>query len=227
MNNVRLCYLNLEEDDIAQIEQHHLRSWLAELPRDKQEAVQRLLHNSDRIISLLATQLLKICVDLEGIPDFCLADVRYPVTGKPMWNSKAGNELDFNITHSGNVIVVAVSRKMMLGVDIEMVRELKSLKFKRVLMPAELESIQKSPKKFFDFWTKKEAVVKAANTAGLSRMHDVQLQRECAVLDDKKWYLRKVELDSLLTNRYVCYLAVSGPVDEVICQKIFLDDLLL
>jgi len=94
-----------------------------------------------------------------------------------------------------------------------------------VLSADELAEIQQTPDRFFDYWSKKEAVVKAANTTGLGRMRDVQLRKNHAVLDNKKWYLKNIELNAPLLNQYAIHLATSEPVDEVIIKQILLSEL--
>ncbi|MCK4674360.1 MAG: 4'-phosphopantetheinyl transferase superfamily protein [Gammaproteobacteria bacterium] len=223
MNIVRLYYIRHQgESDLTQVNEKQVNKWSSELSLPKQASVQRLLHHSDRLASLLATQLLMMCAQHEDIKSFRLADVQYPDKGKPCWKSKTGDFFDFNISHSDKVIVVVTSKTVNVGVDAEKIRELKSLSFKKILSADELIEIQKSPGRFFDLWSKKEAVVKAANTTGLGRMSDVKLKQNHAVLDEKKWYLKNIDLN----NQYAIHLATSEPVDEVIIKQILISKLL-
>ena len=224
MNSVRLYYIKYQgENDLAQINELQLKQWLTELPLVKQQAVQRFVHNRDRMASLLATRLLKICVDMEGIEGFRLSDIRYPDNGKPSWINDKNIFLDFNISHSDEMILVAVSKFMNVGIDVEKVRELKRLNFKMVLSDVELDQIQQTPDLFFNLWSKKEAVVKAADTSGIGRMHEVILEEDQALLDEKKWFLKKVEVD----EQYVTYLATSLPVDEIVTTQITISELVV
>ncbi len=226
MTSVRLYYISHQgESDLAQVKQQQVNQWLSELPSLKQASIQRLLHSSDRMASLLATRLLNMCAQHEGINAFKLSDIQYPDKGKPGWHSETGCFFDFNISHSENLIVAATSKTVKLGVDAEKIRELKSLNFKLVLSTDELSKIQQTPELFFDLWSKKEAVVKAANTTGLGRMRDVQLKQNHAVLDNKKWYIKNINLNATKMNQYAIHLAASEPVDEVIIKHILLSEL--
>ncbi len=223
MNIVRLYYIRHQgESDLTQVNEQQVNKWLSELSLPKQASVQRLLHRSDRLASLLATRLLMMSAQHEDIKSFQLGDVQYPGKGKPCWKSKTGDFFDFNVSHSGKVIVVVTSKNVNVGVDAEKIRELKSLNFKKVLSADELTEIQKSPDLFFDLWSKKEAVVKAANTTGLGRMTDVKLKQNHAVLDDRKWYLKNIDLN----NQYAIHLATSEPVDKIIIKQILISELL-
>ena len=221
MNSVRLYYIkHTGEDNLNQLDPLKIEHWTASLSIEKQAAIQRLLHLSDRVSSLAGLRLLKMCAMDEDITDFDLSEVQYPESGKPFWNNRVSC-FDFNISHSGDFIIVAASTSLSVGLDVEKVKELKRLNFKMVMSPEELVQIQKSPILFFDLWSKKEAVVKAADTVGLARMSHVKLKSNSAELDAKKWYLRTVNLD----EAYVVNLATSEPVDELVIKQIDLTDL--
>jgi 4'-phosphopantetheinyl transferase len=105
--------------------------------------------------------------------------------GKPTL-ADAG-EIAFNVSHSGDYVLVAVGRAAAIGVDVEQERpglDLMGLGA-RVFTPAELASIAGVPdaqksSRFFRHWTFKEAVVKAVGV-GLS----VDLKRfEIAIKND-------------------------------------------
>lgn len=227
MNSVRLYYINHNgKCDLAKVDKERIGRWLSELSAVKCKAVNRLINIEDQITSLLALQLLKMCVRDEEIDDFCLRDVRYPETGKPNWLSKQGHVLDLNISHSNTCIVVAVSDKVKVGVDAEKVRELKNLNFKMVMLPDELMSIRETPGLFFELWSKKEAVVKAADTSGLSRMRDVILTGDQAMLDGERWYLRNIKMEGKNKEPYEVYLASSEPADKLIIKNIVIEELI-
>ncbi|VAW52644.1 hypothetical protein MNBD_GAMMA06-1171 [hydrothermal vent metagenome] len=221
MNSVRLYYIKHQgEDDLAQINALLIEQWLAALSAEKQAAVQQLLHYNNRVTSLLGLYLLNRCASDEGVSNFKLCDVQYPDTGKPFWQQ--GNFFyDFNISHSANFIIVAASTTLKVGIDVEQIKILKNLNFKRIMSADELAKIQKTPSSFFDLWTKKEAVVKAANTTGLARMGAVELKQDSATLDGEEWHLKKINLD----DEYVINLASAELVDELIVKKITLAQL--
>ncbi len=227
MNSVRLYYMiHKGKSDLAKVGNKQMDQWLSELSMSKRKTVQRLINSDDQIASLLASQLLKMCARDEAVDDFLLCDVNYPETGKPNWQSKQGYVLDFNISHSNQCVLVAASNTVKIGVDVEKIRELKNLSFKMVMLPDELKLIRETPTLFFELWSKKEAVVKAANTSGLSRMRDVILMEDQATLDGVDWYLNSVETGMQLDDQYEIYLATSEPVDKLIIKNIILEDLI-
>ncbi len=221
MNSVRLYYIkHAGESDLAQIGPMIVEQWIASLSIQKQDAIQRLLHHRSQVNSLAGLRLLKMCAVDSDISNFNLKDIEYPEAGKPIWKNKS-DFFDFNISHSGNFILVISSQSALVGIDVEKIKELKRLNFKMVMSSQELAQIQKQPVLFFDLWSKKEAVVKAADTIGLARMSDVKLQVDSAALDEKKWHLKTISLD----DAYVINLATSKPIDKVILKQLQLTQL--
>jgi 4'-phosphopantetheinyl transferase len=99
--------------------------------------------------------------------------------GKPFL---AGGELSFNLSHSGELGLVAVARALPVGVDVEHVREFRDSDrlARRICSPREYEHLQASPvpDELLRLWVRKEAVVKASGE-GVDR-----LLLEVDVLDD-------------------------------------------
>lgn len=83
--------------------------------------------------------------------------------GKPFLKDR---ELEFNVSHSRDRLLIAVSAGRAVGIDIEFRREginMDSI-VRRWFAPAEQQAFQTSENKievFFDVWSKKEAYVKA------------------------------------------------------------------
>jgi 4'-phosphopantetheinyl transferase len=221
MNSVRLYYIKLTgEDNLDQLDPLKIERWISSVSTEKQAIIQRLLHLKSQVSSLAGLHLLNLCAKEEGVTGFDLSEVQYPKSGKPFWDKGASN-FDFNVSHSGDFILVAASTSLSVGIDVEKIKELKRLNFKMVMSSQELEQIKKTPLLFFDLWSKKEAVVKAADTVGLARMSHVKLKSQSAELDEKEWYLKKVNLD----EAYMINLATSEPVDELIIKQIDLAEL--
>ena len=221
MNTVRLYFIkHRDESDLAHIDTMLEEQWLSELSSQKQASIRRLLFYRNRMTSLSGLRLLNICAQDEGLESFKLSDVQYPEAGKPFWENNNAF-YDFNISHSGSFILVAASTTLKVGIDVEEIRPLKRISFKRVMSANELVQIQQRPGLFFDLWSKKEAVVKAANTVGLACMSDVKLKQDVAILDGKTWYLKSVDLD----KQYAINLASSDPADELIVKQLQLADL--
>lgn len=89
-------------------------------------------------------------------------EVAYSADGKPYL---VDGSLHFNLSHSGDFALIAVSPHAPVGVDIERHREQVSWReiANRFFTPREIASMQ-SEKDFYRFWVMKEAVLKAIGT---------------------------------------------------------------
>lgn len=105
------------------------------------------------------------------------ADLKFDIDthGKPFLNSDNTLPLTFNLSHSGNRIVFAVSKNQDLGVDLELIKKERAiLKIaERYFSTAETRELRNLPKasqvtRFYELWTLKESVLKACGY-GLSR----------------------------------------------------------
>jgi 4'-phosphopantetheinyl transferase len=146
------------------------------LTADERTAARRFRDDADRVRRVQARAALRLVlagyvgVDPEAL-GFCEGS-----DGKPALVARPGDPpMRFNVTHSGSVILIAVTVDRELGVDVERVRS--ELEWKPVagsfFSSTEVAAIQALPaachlRAFFDCWVRKEAYLKGLGT-GLSR----------------------------------------------------------
>lgn len=91
-------------------------------------------------------------------------DFEFTPTGKPFLS---GYPILFNLSHSGDWALLAFCRDRPLGIDVEAHRSLPVLSLaRRFFQPSELATLEalaptKQEQLFFDYWTAKEAYLKA------------------------------------------------------------------
>jgi 4'-phosphopantetheinyl transferase len=98
--------------------------------------------------------------------------------GKPVIAAPNMPELDFNLSHTRGLIVLAVTRGEPIGVDVEDAQRVTPVLdlARRFFAPAEVAALEatvadRQQEMFFRFWTLKEAFLKA-NGVGLSKPLD-------------------------------------------------------
>lgn len=142
----------------------------------------------------------------------------YGPHGKP---TLPGTPIRFNLSHSGDLALLGVTREAHLGVDVERLREVDHLRIaRRFFAPAEADRLARLPEQrrraaFFAGWTRKEAVIKAVG-AGLWLPLDsfeVSLEGEAKLLRAGSslghgWSLREIEAP----EGYAAAIAVQGPL---------------
>lgn len=99
--------------------------------------------------------------------------------GKPfLTGAHAGSGIEFNVSHSGDLFLYALSRGRTLGVDVERKKEERELEklAQRYFAPAEARLLleQATPEErldsFYRCWTRKEAYLKAKGTGLTTRL---------------------------------------------------------
>jgi 4'-phosphopantetheinyl transferase len=131
-----------------------------------------------------------------------LNQLEYNPYGRPFLKGK----LDFNISHSGDFVVCAMSDERRVGVDIEEHKELSLDGFKEVLSKEErafVNAQEDSLKHFFNFWSMKESIVKADGRGMLISLNDIAIRGNKAVLDGREWHLQEIKI----TDRASTFLA--------------------
>jgi 4'-phosphopantetheinyl transferase len=103
--------------------------------------------------------------------------------GKPkLARSFASDELEFNLSHSGDIALIAVTRGEEIGIDVERIRE--DYEFKpiaqRFFTANEVATLQDLPvdlqrEAFYKCWTSKEALLKAKGTGLSGPLDEVQI----------------------------------------------------
>ncbi len=137
--------------------------WLRALPPERQGRIRAWPERRDRQRSLLASRLLLESLRRLGHAPTALATLRHPPRSRPTLDLP----LQFSLAHCAGRIACAVSTEGAVGVDVEALGRLVAPDFPLYLNPAERAWAGRSARRFYSIWTRKEAVAKAAGTAGL------------------------------------------------------------
>jgi 4'-phosphopantetheinyl transferase len=142
-----------------------LPCWQALLDSDEAARAVRFRHECDRNRYIASHGILRLLLSrhVDRVP----AAVRFHTTGhgKPVLS---GSELRFNLSHSRHLAMIAISRELAVGCDIEFHDErfLAENIPERFFSPAEVAELRALPPTeqlaaFFAGWTRKEAYAKA------------------------------------------------------------------
>lgn len=154
----------------------------------------------------------------------------YSERGKPALADCRGHEaLNFNVAHSDELMLVAVSRDCAIGVDVEQLRMVKDYEdvAKRFFSARESSGLRalpdgEKPKAFFNLWTRKEAYLKATGAGIGESLSEAEVSflanepaRFISLFGDRHAgdHWRLCELDP--AAGFVAALAVGTPDAEV------------
>ncbi|MEX2264067.1 MAG: 4'-phosphopantetheinyl transferase superfamily protein [Bryobacteraceae bacterium] len=166
MANVDIWTASLE------LEENAIQRLSVTLSRDERERAARFAFPHLRTSFIAARGLLRtILSSYAGIPPQDLV-FEYSAHGKPALEGRP--DVSFNVSHSEQLVVCALTRGCGIGIDIEKVRPMPDLETiaRHFFSLMEVESLKRldpsdCTEAFFQCWTRKEALIKATGE-GLS-----------------------------------------------------------
>lgn len=156
----------------------HVERLMPVLSDEERIRAGQLCFERDRKRYIVGRALLRVILGgyLKIPPD--RLEFHSPVAGKPALYPFQGRGTEFSVSHSGGLILYAVTTNRRIGIDIERVRAIPDTDHiaARILSPREYGVFRALPRErreaaFFCGWTRKEAYLKACGE-GLSRSLD-------------------------------------------------------
>jgi 4'-phosphopantetheinyl transferase len=188
---------------------YFIKNHLNDFPEDFQKKIRAFKRWQDAQLSLLGRLLLNHAIRRVN-RNYNEESIRYNSSGKPFFND---NQIKFNISHSCEIVVCVISENYDVGIDVEIIDEIDIQDFESQMTKNEWESIKlKEDIKgaFFDYWTQKEAVIKA-NGRGLSiPLPSFEIANYCTKIDGQDFFLKEIFLD----EKYKCHLAFKSGIDK-------------
>jgi 4'-phosphopantetheinyl transferase len=161
----------------------------------------------DRKRSLLGLRLLEEAVNYNNI-SWNWNMFRRDSAARPcIGNEYTGPGYDFNISHSGDIVVCAIGHGR-LGIDIEKVTQVDINDFHSVMPESALKTIMASSRvedEFFRFWTRIESVIKADGCGFAVELDSIRFNAKTATLGIKHWNYHDLDI----MPGYACCLAYS------------------
>jgi 4'-phosphopantetheinyl transferase len=206
--DVLIAYTENRERFASKVFNHYI----SQLPAMHREQILKYQFWEDAQACLYGKLLLRAgLVDL-GIAGLDLKDIKYTSNKRPYFDSP---EIDFNISHSGQLVVCAIAVNVRLGIDIEQVKPIEVADFKDQFSDEEMAVIRADGdnlRNFYALWTKKEALLKG-NGKGLSiPLKQVVVKDNITSVESQAWFLTEIRI----FDGYCCHLstktAVSNPI---------------
>lgn len=210
-----LLYSKISEDAHDSIVKHYLNNF----DRDFQKKILSYRRWQDSQLSLLGRLMLIKAFEEYGISSAEVNNLEYNKFGKPFLSSKAVN---FNISHSGDFVICAVSKKSEIGIDIEKMTAIDLAEFKLQMTDDEWSRVVDSENKrnsFFEYWTQKEAVIKAHGHGLTLPLKSFEVLDNKTMIDGEDFYLKEVEIN----KEYKCYISQSIAFGEILIKEFLIN----
>ena len=142
-----------------------------------------------RIEKVKKEKLISYYLKKTYVGDFYIGD-----HGKPM-----SNNMFFNISHSKEVIVLATSKNIPVGVDVEVLKERREPLVRYVANEKEYDFIQ-SDLDFIKIWTSKESLMKCLGTGLDMNMKIIPSFPfdGCKSFEEEHYYSKMLEIDDFV-----------------------------
>jgi 4'-phosphopantetheinyl transferase len=213
-STVQVLYTFFDRRLSEQAWESHLRK----LPEETQIRILRYRRWEDRQAGVFGKLLL-----MEGLKGFgytvnAISRTRPDAHGRPALECR----VDFNISHSGEYVVCAVSNDTRVGIDIEKRKAFRFRDLADCFSAEEWEEMAKSgdgEAAFYNFWTMKESVLKADGKGLSMPMNRVRIKDGRANLEGAMWFLRELDFGP----DYSCHLATDHEVSTIKMKKVGFD----
>lgn len=130
-----------------------------------------------------------------------LLDIQAGAHGKLLLAGHGQRAASFNLSHSGDLVALALLRGRRIGIDIEVERPLTDavLLARRILNPRERQQYETLPvsareSALLMAWTRKEAVLKAVGTGVSGGLSTVEVLTDSVVRLGETWSVRSVAM---------------------------------
>lgn len=146
--------------NVADITENEINEWFNAMSAERRDEVLRLVSEEKRKLKIAADHLCR-----KSVSEFCgvlpeKIEFFKNESGKPFAKNLP---VHFSISHSGNMVVCAVSDKE-IGIDIEKIKPFNPKAAEKFATEKELDYINSTKNGFFEIWTLKEAYFKCIGT---------------------------------------------------------------
>lgn len=207
--HIYYCYLSEENHEDL------LRIYLPRFDYDYQDKIRRYRRWQDAQLSILGRILLfygiKEVFKINGYDK----TIKHTAFSKPYFED---NTVHFNISHSGEIVICAISDASEIGIDIEILSSITFDDFKIQMSENEWRKIQLADDKkasFFEYWTQKEAVIKAHGHGLSIPLKSFEIINNNTKISNENYYLEEIKVD----KKYKCYIALRQNTNEIRLTK--------
>jgi len=188
-----------------QLSEYKFKKLLNRLPVHLQEKNAKFLRWQDRQANLFGKLLVHTGLKEYGYDPDCLKLLQIDLNGRPYIDAN----IDFNISHSNNYVLCAISKTTKVGIDIEKITPIDFYNFDEVMTDKQINTIknaQDALKTFFNYWTIKESVVKADGRGLEIPLLDIIINTNTATYNQTVYHINNLNID----QNYSCNLATKS-----------------
>lgn len=193
----------------SQWSEQKLTDKLLLLPAPLQQTILRKKQWMDVQLSIGGKLLLVETLKQFGKENLPLDTLKYNNHHRPYFET----DIDFNIAHSGNMVVCFATDNGQIGVDIEQIKEIDLTEYADYFTPNEWDIINNYPNRFegfYDFWTRKEAVLKAIGTGFHTPLSSVDVSDDELKYDGITYHIQSFQIADGYKSHFAATIKPQG-----------------
>jgi 4'-phosphopantetheinyl transferase len=178
------------------------QEYLNILPRRFSKDVLKYKRWQDRQTSLFGKLLL-----FKGLSELNLGikldQIKLTEFGRPYINDL----VDFNISHTNGCVICAITQDKILGIDVEKIELIELDDFRSCFTINEwndINNFENIHSRFYHYWTKKEAVIKADGRGLSIPLKDLEVIDDHVYVYGNRWITQPVEIGDGYKAHLVC-----------------------
>jgi len=186
------------------------------LPAQEQGRLERLRQPGDRDLSFLGKLLLVEQLKNWGYGPLSLAHLKYTDHKRPYLDAA----IDFNISHTTGLVMCAAGENLRVGIDCERLITVDPAQFAAFFSPDERVAAETSPRRFFELWCRKEALIKAIGVGVYADLTEMSVLNESYQYGEETYYFYSLPVPDDYCAVLVCnqpgvqlFINVIHPLD--------------
>lgn len=202
------------------------REYLHTLPQFTQQKITKYRRWEDAQLSLIGHILLLKNLKEYNLPTNAIHNIGKGKYHKPYIKD---NPIYFNISHAGEIAVCILNPTSETGIDIEAIKPITIEDYKECLTSKEWTDIslekdkKKQLNKFYNYWTKKEAIIKACGWGLNTPLNTIETTNNIINIKNKKYWVD----ESKIEDNYYCNFAIEidqySPIPSTPPEVTFID----
>lgn len=184
--------------------------YLQQAPPVIQKKIMSFKQWQDAERSLAGNILLLKGLQWLDIPGYELSQLKYTPFQKPYFDES----LHFNISHSGQYTICAISQANLVGIDVEEIKEIPLMDFTDFFYDKEWQEVLHAPdplRAFYILWTKKEAFLKVIGSGLNVPLNQVIIENNRIRWQNSAWLLQEIPLDPT----HICHICSNEPLPGI------------
>lgn len=181
-----------------------VEKYLNECDVDFKNKILKYRRWQDAQLSLLGRILLRY--GLDKFYNIRKAIIQTTLHNKPFLQNE---DVHFNITHAEELVACVIA-KYPIGIDVEFLNpKINYTEFRSQMTLNEFNWIHTSDNKittFFEYWTEKEAVIKAYGKGLLVPLKSFEVDNKQCFISNEKYYLKSI----FINKKYRCNIAANN-----------------